>query len=69
MFDITLFKAQMVLKHLSGKDLAKALGIDESTLYRKLRNDGNFTRREINTLIQVMDIEDPSDIFFAEELA
>ena len=69
MFNTTEFKAQMVRKNLSGRDVAKALGINEATFYRKLRNDGSFTRGEIDTLIRVMDIANPSDIFFATKLA
>ena len=69
MFNIAEFKAQMARKNLSGRDVAKALGINEATFYRKLRDDGRFTRGEIDTLIQVMDIANPSDIFFAQELA
>lgn len=68
MFNQNKLKAQMVLKGLSAKDLSKALKINEATFYRKMRNDGRFTREEINTMIQVLEIEDPADIFFAPEL-
>ncbi|MBR3308986.1 MAG: helix-turn-helix domain-containing protein [Lachnospiraceae bacterium] len=69
MFNQNKLRAQMVLKGMSAKDLSKALSINESTFYRKLQNDGCFTRQEINTMIQVLEIEDPADIFFAPELA
>lgn len=69
MFDKNRFKAQMALRGKTSRDLAKALKIDESTLYRKIQNDGSFTRHEINTLIDVLEIDDPKSIFFAEELA
>lgn len=69
MFKQNKLRAQMALKEISAKDLSKALNINESTFYRKLQNDGCFTRREINTMIQVLEIEDPADIFFADELA
>lgn len=69
MFCLNKLKAQMVLKEISAKDLAKALDLNEATFYRKLKNDGSFTRGELEVIIQTLDIEDPADIFFAKELA
>ncbi len=69
MFDRKRFKAQLILAGVSMKELAEALGIDESTLYRKVSADGSFTREEINKMIDVLKIESPMDIFFTQELA
>ena len=69
MFNQNKLKAQMALKNISARELAKRMEINESTLYRKIQNDGNFTRSEINLMISILDIKDPADIFFAEELA
>lgn len=69
MFNKNKLKAQMALLGMSSKDLAKHLNIDESTLYRKMQKDGNFTRKEINQMIKVLDIDNPKEIFFADELA
>ena len=69
MFDKKRFKAQMVLKGVTGRAIAEALNINESTFYRKVNADGDFTRREINFLIEYLDIERPEEIFFAKELA
>ena len=69
MFDKRKFLAQMTLRGVSKKELAVKLGINEITLYRKINNDGFFTRKEINTMIDVLDIENPAEIFFADELA
>lgn len=69
MFDKNRFKAQIVLAGMTSKELAEKLGINESTLYRKVNNDGNFTRDEINKIIEILRIENPQDIFFAKELA
>ena len=65
MFDKNKFKAQLALKGMTCKELAKALDINESTLYRKFNSGGNFTREEINLMIDILDIEDPKQIFFA----
>lgn len=69
MFNKNKFKAQMVLSGVSAKELAQRMSIDESTLYRKIQNNGSFTRSEINQMIEILDIADPKDIFFADELA
>lgn len=69
MFDIKRFKAQLVLKGVTNKMLAEKLGINESTLYRKINADGDFSREEINIMIDFLDIDHPADIFFATELA
>lgn len=69
MFDKKRFKAQMILAGVTMKDLAEELGVDESTMYRKINLDGNFTREQINKLVQVLKIDTPMDIFFAKELA
>lgn len=61
--------AQLVLKGVTLKELAKTLEIDESTLYRKINDDGRFTRKEMNNMIDFLEIEDPNNIFFANELA
>ena len=39
MFSANRLKAQMALKGITAKELAKSLDINESTFYRKLRND------------------------------
>lgn len=69
MFDKNKFKAQMVLVGITSKKLADELGINESTLYRKINADGNFTRDEISQLVSILRIDNPQDIFFANELA
>ena len=66
MFDRTEFRVQVVRAQKSYKEIAEYLGIDESTLYRKIQNKGSFTREEIGKLIEFLDISDPKAIFFAD---
>lgn len=68
MFDKRKFMAQMALADMTQKELAQKLGIDESTLYRKINDDGRFSRKEMNSIIDILHIEDPNPIFFASEL-
>lgn len=69
MFDRKEFRAQVVRAEKTNKEIAKYLDIDESTLYRKIQNNGSFTREEINKLIEFLSIENPESIFFADSLA
>ena len=69
MFDKVRFKSAVVLSKHTMAEVAMCLGINESTLYRKINNNGLFTREEINTLIGFLKIKDPFDIFFTNELA
>lgn len=69
MFDSELFDAKLNEEHVTKKELAAALNIDESTLYRKIKRGGDFTREEINKMIAILHIADPGQIFFTEKLA
>lgn len=68
MFNKLEFNAALARKDVKKSELAKVLGINEATLYRKINNDGFFTRDEINKIIKYLEIENPRVIFFADEL-
>lgn len=65
MFEPTKFKAAVVLSGMTMKDVAAQIGVDESTLYRKINDNGRFTRMEIVKLVEILKIEKPEEIFFA----
>lgn len=65
MFNRARFNAQLALAEMTIKELAAKLGINEATLYRKLNRDGDFSRKEINDIIQILHIEDPEAVFFS----
>jgi predicted DNA-binding transcriptional regulator AlpA len=54
----------MVMSGITSKEVAKILGINESTLYRKINSEGNFTRKEIKILIDTLGLKNPEEIFF-----
>ena len=43
--------------------------VDISTMYRKIKNGGDFDREQIAKIMNHLDITDPNPIFFASELA
>lgn len=51
---------------LSQKAVAKTLGINEATFYRKMKR-AVFDSDEIYEMITLLDIENPADIFFAKD--
>lgn len=69
MFNRRLFEAHLVLAGVTKAELAKLLGINVTTMSRKIQRDGDFTREEINKIINVLNIDDPTEIFFAKEYA
>lgn len=68
MFNKYEFNAALARKGMKKVELAKHLGIEYSTLYRKIEENGKFTREEMAKIIDILGIDDPMKIFFAEEL-
>lgn len=66
MFDKKKFNAALALKGMGYKDVAEALNIDVSTLWRKMNGVSDFYRNEIQTICKLLDLKDPMEIFFAE---
>jgi predicted transcriptional regulator len=68
MFNKYEFNAALARKGMKKVELARLLDIEYSTLYRKIEENGKFTREEMAKIIKELDIDDPMKIFFAEEL-
>jgi len=65
MFNKQKFKACLVLSNKSTTEVAKHLGINRTTLYRKMNGESDFYRDEIQILCKFLNINNPSEIFFA----
>lgn len=63
MIDTNKIRGIMAERGVTGKDVAKAIGIHYNTFYDKL-NKGVFGSDEIEAMIQYLDIDDPLPIFF-----
>ncbi len=57
-------RGKIAEKGYSQADVAKEIGITPKTFYDKMKN-GVFGSDEIETMIKLLDIEDPVSIFFA----
>ena len=60
-----LLRGLIAQKGKSQSDVAKALGITPKTFYTKMKT-GIFGSDEMEALIQLLDIDNPADIFFAK---
>lgn len=64
MIKVNELKGRMVANGYTQETLAKAIGVSAKTLNNKLKK-GVFGSDEIERLIKVLGIENPSKIFFA----
>lgn len=69
MFDEKRFRALVVLSGMTLQQVANEIGINEATLYRKMKGKSDFYRKEIQQLCDLLNIEDPASVFFASHLA
>lgn len=60
-------KGLIAKRGLSQCKMAKILGISAKTFYEKMKI-GRFNSDEIQRMIQILDIENPLEIFFAKEV-
>lgn len=70
--DVTLLRAKMQERRMSVSDLAVHIGIDDSTFYRKLNENGEkFTVAQARAMATVLELspEDTTAIFFSKKLA
>ena len=58
MFDKNEFNAMLARKGMTRNDLANILHIRRETLYKKIKNDGNFSSEEIKTMLGHFDSKD-----------
>lgn len=59
---------EMAANGISGRKMAKYLGIVPKTFYKKMKK-GVFGTDEVEIMIDVLKINDPMSIFFAKNVA
>jgi len=67
MFQQNLLKAKIVEKGISVLDICNEIGICEATFYRKISRNGDFSRFEIEKIVEVLGLthKERDSIFFA----
>ncbi|MCI8332646.1 MAG: helix-turn-helix transcriptional regulator [Clostridiales bacterium] len=70
MFNDKLFKAKAIEKGISMEQIAKYLGINVATLYRKINGSSDFSRSEIQQIwvLLALSASEINNIFFANKL-
>lgn len=65
------FKIAQIRAGVSKEDIAKHLGLNPTTIYRKFNGESDFTLSELRKLKKFLNLsnEDVDRIFFSEELA
>lgn len=58
-----LFRAAMAAQGITQYKLADMLGVAQSTIIRKIKND-SFTIEEAKRIIKILKIKEPEKIFF-----
>lgn len=68
MFNEKKFRSELVLKGITIGELAKMLGISASTIHRKIQRGGAFNRDEISRIMDILELDDPREIFFDKNI-
>lgn len=64
MVKVNKIRGLIVEKQLTIQKVAELMDISVNTLSRKLNGKGDFGTEEAQKLIEILDIKDPTDIFF-----
>lgn len=68
MFDENKFKAEIISRGKSLKDVADALDISVVTLYRKMSGESDFYRGEMEKCCEFLGVDNMNEVFFAQEV-
>jgi hypothetical protein len=60
-------RGKMAEKGRSGKDMARVIGKTPKTFYEKMKK-GVFDSDEITAMVDDLELDNPMEIFFAEEV-
>lgn len=68
MVNVDKLRGRIVEQRSSVTELAKQIGVDPATLYRKLGNSESFTIREADAIVQALSlsVDDAVAIFFSQ---
>lgn len=67
MLDRNALRAEMARNGLTQKDLAKAIGISEKTFISRMKK-GVFGTDEAQTMVELLHIDNPTAVFFANKV-
>jgi conserved domain protein len=71
MVDVSKLKGKIVERNTTQEELANKIGIDKSTFYRKMKQNGNFSIKEVNLIVSALNLskDEAMSIFFSDIVA
>lgn len=66
MIDTKALRGIIVARDMTQQDVARKLGMTPKTFYQKMKK-GVFGSDEMETMIEILSIPNPQDVFFAKE--
>jgi DNA-binding phage protein len=71
MVDVSKLKGKIVERNTTQEELANKIGIDKSTFYRKMKQNGNFSIKEVNLIVSTLNLskDEAMSIFFSDIVA
>ena len=67
MIDVKKLRGRMAEKEKTGLDMAKIIDKTPKTFYLKMKK-GVFDSKEIEAIVDALEIENPAEIFFADKV-
>lgn len=67
MVNVQKLKGRIIEKGYCQKDMAAIIKKTPKTFYQKMK-EGRFDSDEISAMMSALDIKDPTEIFFAEDV-
>jgi len=64
-----LLEYEMKINNVSIGDICRMLGLSRSAFYRKTNGKTQFTLGEIKKICEVLKLESPMNIFFADKVS
>ena len=65
MIDVQKLRGEIVAKGYTMQKIAEEIGITSKTFYAKMKK-GEFSSAEMSAMVAILDIKNPTEIFFAE---
>jgi len=59
----------MKVHGITVEEMSKILGISRSAFYRKCNGKSEFVQSEIQRMIEILEIDNPMEIFFAHKVS
>lgn len=67
--DRYLLEYEIKCRGMTIQEVCKHIGMSPSTYYKKVRGVSEFTQSEIQKLIDLLEIDDPTPIFFSPKVS